>query len=103
MKFLRYPGGKSKLLFFLADFIPKNTEIEGRYVEPFIGGGSVYLYIQPNRALVSDLNKELIDLYKGIKNYPHKVWETFKCFPSGKEAYYRIRNENYKDKPLYYL
>lgn len=102
MKFLRYPGGKSKLLAFLSEFIPKNREIEGRYIEPFIGGGSVFLYVQPNNSLVSDLNKELIDLYKGIKNYPHKVWEIFENFPSGKEAYYSIRNESFKGKPLYY-
>ena len=102
MKFLRYPGGKSKLLLFLADILPKSNKIEGRYIEPFVGGGSVFLYVEPPKAIISDLNGELIDLYKGIRNYPHKVWETFECFPSGKEAYYRIRDEEYEDKPLYY-
>jgi len=102
MKFLRYPGGKSKLITFLSEFIPDNSEIKGKYIEPFIGGGSVFLYVQPNKALVSDLNKELIDLYKGIKNSPHKVWEIFESFPSGKESYYRIRNQSCKEKPLYF-
>jgi DNA adenine methylase len=102
MKFLRYPGGKTKLLYFLADFLPKSTEIEGRYLEPFVGGGSIFLYIQPERAVISDLNKELIDLYKGIKYYPHKVWETFKNFAGGKEAYYTIRDGDYLTKHLYY-
>lgn len=102
MRFLRYPGGKSKLLLFLADHLTKSKEIKGRYIEPFVGGGSVFLYVQPQKAIVSDLNKELVDLYKGIRNYPHKVWEIFERFPSGKEAYYRIRDEKYEDKPLYY-
>jgi DNA adenine methylase len=102
MKFLRYPGGKSKLLFFLANLLPQSDRIKGRYIEPFVGGGSVFLYIQPERAILSDLNEELIDLYKGIRNYPHKVWETFASFPSGKETYYRVRDEEYEDKPLYY-
>jgi DNA adenine methylase len=102
MKFLRYPGGKSKSLFFLTGFLPQSEKITGRYIEPFVGGGSVFLYIQPERAVISDLNKELIDLYRGIKNYPHKVWETFKDFPIGKEAYYQIRDGDYLNKHLYY-
>ncbi len=102
MKFLRYPGGKSKLLFFLANLLPQKDSIKGEYIEPFVGGGSVFLYIQPERAIPSDLNRELIDLYKGIRNYPHKVWKVFVTFPSGKETYYRIRVEEYKGKPLYY-
>jgi len=75
---------------------------KGEYIEPFVGGGSVFLYIQPERAILSDLNRELIDLYKGIRNYPHQVWEIFVTFPSGKEAYYRIRDKEYEGKPLYY-
>jgi len=102
MKFLRYPGGKSKLLFFLANLLPQKDNIKGEYIEPFVGGGSVFLYLQPERAILSDLNRELIDLYKGIRKYPHKVWEIFVTFPSGKEAYYRIRDGKYEGKPLYY-
>ncbi len=66
MKFLRYPGGKSKLLFFLANFLPQKDSIKGEHIEPFVGGSSVFLYIQPERAILSDLNRELIDLYKLI-------------------------------------
>jgi DNA adenine methylase len=102
MRFLRYPGGKTKQLLFLADYLPKNNEINGRYIEPFVGGGSVFLSVQPQRAIISDLNIELVELYKGIRNYPHKVWEVFEDLPSGKEAYYQIRDEEYKHEPLYY-
>lgn len=102
MKFLRYPGGKNKQLFFLNSLLPQSEKIAGRYVEPFVGGGSVFLHLQPERAILSDLNTELIDLYKGIRNYPHTVWECFESFPTGKEAYYRIRDEKYEHKPLYY-
>lgn len=102
MRFLRYPGGKSRLLLFLADFLPESSEIKGKYVEPFLGGGSVFLYVGPERSVISDLNKELIDLYRGIRSYPHKVWETFVGFPTGKDAFYRVRGENYNDKCLYY-
>lgn len=102
MKFLRYPGGKSKLLSYLVTHLPNSEDIKGAYIEPFVGGGSVFFYLKPYNALISDLNSELITLYKGIKLYPHKVWETFVSFPSGKEAYYKIRNNDMDRKPLYY-
>ena len=102
MRFLRYPGGKRKLLVSLYPLLPESSDIKGRYVEPFVGGGSVFLYVRPELAILSDLNKELIELYRGIRNFPHKVWGVFKNFPGGKEAYYYIRDEKYQDRPLYY-
>ncbi len=102
MNFLRYPGGKSKLLSYLVNYLPNSKDFSGKYIEPFVGGGSIFLFLQPKSALISDLNKELIDLYRGIRAYPHKVWETFKLFPIGKTAYYKIRDNNYKDEKLYY-
>jgi DNA adenine methylase len=102
MKFLRYPGGKSKLLTFLSNYLPLSTEIKGKYIEPFVGGGSVFFYIRPAKALLADLNEELIQLYKGIRNNPQKVWQTFQAFPSGKQSYYQIRDEDPKQKSLSY-
>ena len=102
MRFLRYPGGKKKLLNFLQQFLPNSDEIAGNYIEPFVGGGAVFLSIKPYSAVLSDLNNELIELYKGIRNYPHKVWETFCLFPEGKKAYYQIRDSEHNSKPLYY-
>ncbi len=102
VRFLRYPGDKSKLLSYLIDYLPESKDIKGTYIEPFVGGGSVFFLMNSNKALISDLNSELITLYKGIKLYPHKVWDTFESFPTGKAAYYKIRNIALEDKPLYY-
>lgn len=102
MKFLRYPGGKTKLLTYLIKHLPKSNSIKGTYIEPFVGGGSIFFHMNPNNALISDLNSELITLYKGIKLYPHKVWEIFESFPSGRCSYYKVRNKSMEGKPLYY-
>lgn len=102
MKFLRYPGGKTKFISFLVNHLPNNKDIKGTYIEPFVGGGSIFFLINPENALLSDLNSELINLYKGIKLYPHKVWETYESFPSGKSAYYKIRNIDIKGTTLYF-
>lgn len=102
MKFLRYPGGKSKQLSFLVNHLPNSKNISGRYIEPFVGGGSVFLYIRPYDAFISDLNSELIDLYNGIKKSPKRVWEIFESFPSGKKSYYKVRDKYNEDEKYYY-
>ncbi|HLO70836.1 MAG TPA: Dam family site-specific DNA-(adenine-N6)-methyltransferase [Flavipsychrobacter sp.] len=102
MKFLRYPGGKGKFLNYLIKYLPAANDIKGQYIEPFVGGGSVFLHLKPENAIISDLNNELITLYKGIKLYPHKVWECFEKFPSGKKGYYTVRELDVSSNPLYY-
>ena len=102
MKFLRYPGGKARLLKYIAQHLPTDREVEGKYVEPFVGGGSVFFHQRPRRALLCDLNDELIELYKGISLYPHKVWEMYESFPTGKEAYYKVRDSSLERQPLYF-
>lgn len=102
MRFLRYPGGKGRLLEYLTNYLPNNKELKGSYIEPFVGGGSVFLHIKPERAIISDLNSELINLYRGIKLYPHKVWEIFEAFPPGKKSYYTIRDSKQVKETLPY-
>ncbi|GAB4459368.1 MAG: DNA adenine methylase [Armatimonadaceae bacterium] len=57
---LRYPGGKSRAIKQIAEYLPK-TFTEFR--EPFVGGGSVFLYIRrqfPDVTVwINDLNPEL--------------------------------------------
>lgn len=95
--FLRYPGGKRRMLSYLSEHIPPRDEIHGRYVEPFVGGGAVFFYVKPKRAIISDINSELIDLYKVIRSSPQGVWEVYRSLPSGKEAYNQIRALRHKD------
>jgi DNA adenine methylase len=88
---LRYPGGKRRTLAFLSAHLPQRSEIHGRYVEPFFGGGAVFFYLRPRRALISDANPELIDLYRGIRSDPGGVWERYVAFGAGKTAYVQAR------------
>lgn len=90
--FLRYPGGKQRMLRHLLFYLPSQTSIKGRYIEPFVGGGAVFFAVQPQKAILSDVNVELIELYRGIQDNPEEVWHLFQTFPSTKEAYYEIRD-----------
>lgn len=61
---VKYRGGKSKEIPHIMRHIP---EFDGRYIEPFFGGGALYFYIEPKKAIINDINSKLISFYKGIK------------------------------------
>jgi DNA adenine methylase len=100
VRFLRYPGGKQRLLHRLIRLLPRRDQIKGRLVEPFVGGGAVFYALNPDRALLTDINAELIDLYWGIRRYPAEVWRNFSQFPSSKEGYYEVRALDHEDLGL---
>lgn len=62
---LKYRGGKQKEIKNLEPYLPSFT---GKYIEPFFGGGSMYFHLEPEEAIVSDLNKRLMDFYCGVRN-----------------------------------
>src|SRR5262245_54677447 len=90
--FLRYPGGKRKMLVFLKDHLPSHNNIMGSYIEPFVGGGAVFFHIQPRKALLSDVNPDLIDIYRGIRRDHKQVWEIYCEIGCTKHDYQRVRD-----------
>lgn len=68
---LRWAGGKSKMIKILDNFFPKKFD---KYLETFIGGGSVLLHIiqkyNPKVIYANDINHDLINYYNYVKNCP---------------------------------
>lgn len=62
---LKYPGGKRKELNIIKKFIP---QYEGKYIEPFFGGGALFFELEPKNSLISDINQKLMNFYKEIGN-----------------------------------
>ena len=62
---LKYRGGKSRELSEIKKYIPS---FEGRYIEPFFGGGALFFDLEPQNAIINDINKSLMDFYRGIRN-----------------------------------
>ena len=62
---IKYRGGKSKEIQNFIQYIPNGYD---RYVEPFAGGAALYFYIEPNIALINDINPRLIDFYLAVRN-----------------------------------
>tara|TARA_B100000963_G_C22633743_1_gene676385 strand:+ start:1200 stop:2111 length:912 start_codon:yes stop_codon:yes gene_type:complete len=78
-KFIRSPffyvGDKYKLLPEITKFFPKQID---KFIEPFMGGGSVYLNIDAKSYLLNDLDKHLIKLHKLLFSYRDKPESFFK-------------------------
>lgn len=58
---LFYVGDKYKLITEIKTFFPKQIK---RFVEPFVGGGSVFLNIEAESFLLNDLDKNIIDIHQ---------------------------------------
>jgi len=91
---LRYPGGKQRQLLSFAHILPSDPDSYRSYIEPFVGGASVFFHINPYKSVLSDINPELIELYQGIRDHPDEVWEIYQSVPETKSAYYAIRKLN---------
>lgn len=62
---IKYRGGKYKEIPNIINHIPN---FSGRYIEPFFGGGALFFYLEPNRAIINDINTRLMSLYYGIRD-----------------------------------
>ena len=63
---LKWAGGKRWLVTHLKPIWESNSK--RRYVEPFCGGLAVVLGLQPQRALLNDINPHLINFYRHVQN-----------------------------------
>lgn len=92
---LKWAGGKKKVVNEIASLLP----IKGkkRLVEPFVGGGSVFLNLDFDEYLLVDMNKDLINLFNIIKNQPAKfITDAQKYFQGDNnqpEKYYDLRSQ----------
>lgn len=97
--FVKWAGGKRQLLDRISERMPQNYHT---YFEPFIGGGAVLFELQPENAVINDINASLINAYKTIVSSPQEFIESVKKLDSqmrdgGKSYYYSLR-DHYNDK-----
>jgi DNA adenine methylase len=96
--FFRWAGGKNWLVKYLDELLPDNFE---NYHEPFFGGGSMFLAINPkNKNYLSDINTELINAYIKIRDDVDKLWSIIVKLKNNKDDYYRIRKSYSKQNDL---
>ena len=86
--FIKWVGGKTQLLPKLMERVPDNF---GRYYEPFVGGGALFFRLQPQRACLTDINPDLINLYTVIRDNVEALIDDLSQHIYDKEYFYRIR------------
>lgn len=68
--FLKWAGGKRWFADRCLHLVPTHFN---RYIEPFLGSGAMFFALRPAGAILSDLNLDLIDCYRAIRDAPDKV------------------------------
>ena len=95
---LRYPGGKARILNLITEFIPKYFN---EYREPFLGGGSLFLWLLNTRPgakfWINDINEDLIAFWSTLKSSGEKLaqeaFEMREMHPDGRELYHKLKNQ----------
>ena len=89
---LRYPGGKSRAIKQIIEHLPDNFS---EYREPFVGGGSLFIYLKQKyphlKIWINDLNPELYFFWKIAQSDLDKLV---------KEAFY-LKNKHQNGKKLF--
>ncbi len=95
--FLKWAGGKGQLLDQLRPLLPGRFR---RYFEPFAGGAALFFALRPARAVLADVNEELIDCYLATRDHVDAVIEALGHYRYGAEDYYRARAVDRTTLPL---
>jgi DNA adenine methylase len=88
---LKWPGSKRWFVKYLNEYLPENYNT---YIEPFFGGGSVFFALEPKKAVLSDINKELITTYRLVRDEWASVKEYLQELEMkhDEKMYYQVRS-----------
>lgn len=92
--FLKWAGGKSQLLEPLLRALPTLEEGK-RYFEPFLGAGAVFFALRPKRAVISDINRPLVETYLTVRDRLQALLSQLSGLPSkpSRDDYYVLRED----------
>lgn len=113
--FIKWVGGKTQLLQEIERSLSEDfsTKQEITYIEPFVGGGAVLFWILQKynnitKAIINDVNAELICTYKVVKNHVSELIERLAAIQSDyvplssdeRKRYYLQRRTEFNEKPI---
>lgn len=87
--FLKWAGGKRQLLPDIDKYRPRQADT---YFEPFVGAGAVLFHLKPSRAVINDVNAQLINAYDMIKHQVDALVEDLKRHRNEKDYFYELRD-----------
>lgn len=98
--FIKWAGGKARLIEQYKPFLPADYD---HYHEPFLGGGALFFHLAPQlqaqgkRAFLSDLNPELVNVYRCVRNHVEELIVQLAEHQAlhGEAHYYEVRSLAY--------
>ena len=92
--FIKWVGGKRGILKKLKEFIPDNYN---NYYEPFLGGGALFFDLNPTKAFIGDINKELITTYLVVRNDAENLLKVLRehADKHNSEYFYQVRKNQF--------
>ena len=106
--FLKWPGGKFRLLKHVCPQLPRGDLL----IEPFVGAGAIFLNVDYEQYWLNDINSDLIGLYKILKKqgkpFIEKSKSLFTQRNNKEKRYYAIReqfnnSEDLEERALLFL
>jgi len=94
---LKWAGGKR----WLADSLPNVFVGDfNRFVEPFVGSGAMFFALQPKRAWLNDVNRDLMEMYTQLKADWRPVYDLLRRYHSkhSTDFYYAMRGQIPSDR-----
>jgi DNA adenine methylase len=88
--FVKWAGGKRLVLPKLLPHMPP-VQPGRRYIEGFLGGGAMFFALQPERGLLADLNGELIDVFRAVRDQVDLVIKALRPLRNDEATYYAVR------------
>lgn len=96
---IKYRGGKSKEISHFINNMPSEYN---RYIEPFLGGGALYFYLEPQNAIINDVNTKLYSFYQQMKeDYPiarKQLDELQAMYEKNQKEYEELKQKNPDDR-----
>jgi DNA adenine methylase len=106
--FLKWAGGKTQLIEPINNSLPKNfTDSNFTYIEPFVGSGAILFWVLNNfpslkKAVINDVNEDLINVYKTIATNPKELISILEIFENEFHLLEDVENSEENKKEYYY-
>ena len=103
--FLKWAGGKTQLISEIEKCLPLEIRKEKfTYIEPFVGSGAILFWMLTNfpnieRAVINDINSDLINTYKIIASKPKELISILKDLQN---QYHNLQSNEEVKKKYYY-
>lgn len=90
---VRWAGSKRQMLGLLRGY----WRNDATYIEPFAGSACLFFDLEPNRAIIGDLNGDLINSYRFLRDDPESTLAELRTLRPDKEHYYEARGQSPQD------